>query len=176
MLEGTTKSQRKGLKNSLQPENENGSSHVVLRKAALMLDFARCLLANPIASLAPKGKKSGRAREKIDVPRINSGHGRAPPRTRLPPPLLSRPALGRLRRAGSSPFPRRPRIRPGGCARSQQHPRSSTFAGLLLSDACLAAHRSRTRYMREKNREARRPPCDPWRRRRGRAVGAFLRA
>ena len=34
--------------------------------------------------LAPKGKKSsGRAREKIDVPRINSGHGRAPPRTRL---------------------------------------------------------------------------------------------
>ena len=48
-----------------------------------MLDFARCLLANPIASLAPKGKKTV-ARQPFD---------------RTLPLLLSRPALGRLRRA-----------------------------------------------------------------------------
>ncbi len=62
-----------------------------------------------------------------------------------------------LRRAGLSPRCA-VRIRPNASqlAHSQQHPRSSTFAGLLLSDACLAAHRSPTRFMRAADRFLRR--------------------
>ncbi len=61
-----------------------------------------------------------------------------------------------LRRAGLSPRCA-VRIRPSArqLAHSQQHPRSSTFAGLLLSDACLAAHRSKTRSMRASDPPAR---------------------